>query len=71
MMKEPLSTKTYIKSVPDAANVWDQPFAGGAPRALTDFKSEAIRAFDWSRDGQLAVARGVINSDVVLITGFR
>jgi len=64
-------TLTYIKSGLDAANVWGQPLAGGPPKPLTDFKSEAIRAFDWSRDGRLAVTRGVINSDVVLITGLK
>jgi hypothetical protein len=64
-------TLTYIKSGLDAANVWGQPLAGGAPKALTDFKSEVIRAFDWSHDWQLAVSRGVVNSDVVLITGFK
>jgi Tol biopolymer transport system component len=64
-------TLTYIKSDIGVANVWGQPLTGGAPKPLTDFKSEAIRAFDWSRDGRLAVSRGVVNSDVVLISGFK
>jgi len=39
---------------------------------LTDFKSDRIFDFSWSRDGkQLALFRGVVNSDVVLISNFR
>jgi hypothetical protein len=39
---------------------------------LTDFNTGQIFAFDWSRDGkQLAVSRGTINNDVVLISNFK
>jgi len=35
---------------------------------LSNFKSDLIFWFDWSRDGkQLALSRGTVNSDVVLI----
>jgi hypothetical protein len=39
---------------------------------LTDFKSDRIFSFDWSRDGkQLAIAHGAEVSDVVLISDFK
>ena len=62
---------TYVCISGGVSNIWGQPLAGGAPKQLTDFKTEQIRAFAWSRDGQLAVSRGVVNSDVVLITDFK
>lgn len=61
-------TITYVCTRGGVSNIWGQPLVGGAPKQLTDFKTEQIRAFAWSRDGQLAVSRGVVNSDVVLIS---
>jgi serine/threonine protein kinase/Tol biopolymer transport system component len=58
---------TYVRG----DNIWSQPFDGGPPTQLTDFKTERIYAFDWSRDGRLLVSRGVTNRDVVLIGGFK
>jgi Tol biopolymer transport system component len=53
-------------------NIWLQPTDGGAPRPLTDFKTEGVSAYDWSRNGkQLACSRGVETSGVVLIRNFR
>ncbi len=50
-------------------NLWVQPLAGGAPKPITDFKADRIFDFAWSRDGkQLAVSRGRVNRDVVLLT---
>jgi serine/threonine protein kinase/Tol biopolymer transport system component len=61
----------YIASHGGLSNIWAQPIDGGPPKQLTDFKSEHIFNFAWSRDGkQLALSRGVVNRDVVLITGF-
>jgi Tol biopolymer transport system component len=58
----------YVDARAGVSNVWAQPAAGGAPRQLTDFKTDHIFFFDWSRDGkQIAVARGTRASDVVLI----
>jgi eukaryotic-like serine/threonine-protein kinase len=56
-----------------AGNVWEQPVSGGAPRQVTHFPpGEDIRAFAWSPDGkQLAVTRGHVNSNVVVISDFR
>jgi serine/threonine protein kinase/Tol biopolymer transport system component len=53
-------------------NVWGQPLDGGKPVQLTNFKTDQIFWFDWSRDGkQLALARGTRASDVVLISDFK
>lgn len=53
-------------------NIWSQSLDGGAPKQLTDFKTDRIFAFDLSRDGkQLVLTRGAISNDVVLISDFR
>jgi TolB protein len=58
----------YVSDPGSVANIWSQPIAGGRPKRLTDFKSEEIYGFDWSRDGkQLAVVRAAHNYDAVLI----
>jgi Tol biopolymer transport system component len=62
---------TYIETRDGVSNIWGQPIEGGPPKQLTDFKSDLIFSFDWSRDGTLACARGTQNADVVLISGFR
>ncbi|HKX32908.1 MAG TPA: protein kinase [Blastocatellia bacterium] len=54
------------------SNIWNQPLAGGAPSPLTDYKAGCLFDFAWSHDGQqLAVAQGMVNSDVVLIKNFK
>jgi serine/threonine protein kinase/Tol biopolymer transport system component len=66
------SALTYIDTRKGISNLWSQPLAGGRPKQLTNFQAETIFDFAWSRDGkQLALARGVINNDVVLISNFR
>ncbi len=63
---------TYIDAHAGIFNLWSQPLDGSPPKQLTDFKSDLIFAYAWSRDGkQLAVARGTQTSDVVLINGFK
>jgi serine/threonine protein kinase/Tol biopolymer transport system component len=53
-------------------NLWAQPVDGGPPKPLTDFKSDFINCYALSRDGkQIAVARGIQTSDLVLIKDFR
>jgi hypothetical protein len=52
--------------------VWSQALAGGAPEQVTHFGSGLIFGFAWSPDGsRLAVSRGTIASEVVLIENFR
>ena len=42
---------------------------GGSPKQITDFKDSSINNFSLSRDGRwLALVRGTMASDVVLIT---
>jgi eukaryotic-like serine/threonine-protein kinase len=49
-------------------DLWLQPLDGSSGRQITDFKSEHIRDFRWSFDGnKMAVIRGHTDSDVVLI----
>jgi serine/threonine protein kinase/dipeptidyl aminopeptidase/acylaminoacyl peptidase len=54
-------------------NLWVQPIDGGAPRQLTTFTDgKKIAGFAWSPDGkQLALARAVTTSDIVLLKGVR
>ncbi|MGI8960388.1 MAG: protein kinase domain-containing protein [Bryobacteraceae bacterium] len=53
-------------------NLWSQPLDGSRPVQITDFKSDRIYGLDWSHDGtQLALARGRVTRDAVLITDFR
>ena len=66
------SAVAYVDNRGRAGQIWAQPVSGGPPRKLTDFKSDYLYWFDFSRDGkQLAVARGTTTSDVVLISNFR
>jgi len=52
----------------DSENVWLQPLDGSPGRQITAFKSERIGSFQWSHDGrELALIRGHVDSDVVLI----
>ena len=52
-------------------NVWLQPIAGGEPKQVTNFKADRIFSFDWSRDRQLACSRGIVTSDVVVISNLK
>lgn len=62
----------YPVTAGNVTNIWSQSLDGAPPRQLTDFKDQLIFDFAWSRDGkQLALSRGVVNSDVVLISNFR
>jgi serine/threonine protein kinase/Tol biopolymer transport system component len=62
----------YILTRGGASNVWRQALAGGPPKQITNFKSDLIFFFDWSRDGkQLALARGTTSSDVILISSYQ
>jgi serine/threonine protein kinase/Tol biopolymer transport system component len=60
---------TFVATRDGASNVWFLPLDGAAPHQLTDFISDQIHWFDWSRDGKkLACSRGKIVNDIVLIT---
>jgi Tol biopolymer transport system component len=62
----------FVDTRGGVSNIWRQPVEGGPPKQLTNFKSDLIFAFDWTRDGeQLVLSRGTVSSDVVLISDFR
>ncbi len=59
----------YVDTRDGVSNIWARSLDGGPPKQITNFKSGQIFFFDWSRDGkQLALSRGFVNSDVVLIS---
>ena len=62
---------TYIVTRNDVSNIWQQPLAGGEAKPLTDFSSERIFSFDWSKDDkQIIYSRGVLRNNLVLIENF-
>ena len=62
---------TFIDTTGGVSNIWSLPLDGSPPKQLTDFKTDQIFWFDFSRDGQLALSRGKQTSDVILIRDFR
>lgn len=62
---------TFIHTRNGVSNIWSQPTSGGAPKQLTDFRSDHIYRFAWSPDGRsLACERGTTINDIVLVTHF-
>jgi len=57
----------YCVTRNDISNIWSQPLGGGPPKQLTDFKSETIQGFDWSKDDRLLVSRGFTAREIVLM----
>ena len=59
----------YVETRGGVSNVWRLPLGGGPPKQLTDFDSGQIFDLALSRDGRrLALVRGTVTSDVVLIS---
>jgi len=59
---------TYILTQNGASNIWSKPIDGGEARRLTNFTSDRIFRFAWSRDGKsLACERGIVINDAVLL----
>jgi Tol biopolymer transport system component len=61
----------YLDSGSGIMNVWSKPLDGGAPKQLTNFKSEFLTSFAFSREGKIAVYRWSATRDIVLIKDFR
>jgi eukaryotic-like serine/threonine-protein kinase len=62
----------YAVTIGNVSNLWSQPISDGPAKQLTNFRSDRIFSFDWAADGkQLMLSRGVVMSDVVLISNFR
>ena len=63
---------TYIVTRQDVSNVWSKPIDGGEAKQLTDFTTDHIFRFAWSRDGKsLACERGMVINDVLLINSVK
>ncbi len=63
---------TYYDSRNGMANLWLQPLDGGPAKPVTGFTTEFVVARSPSPDGKLiALTRGTVTSDVILISGFR
>ena len=62
---------TYIVDFNGISNIWSQPLDGSPPKKVTGFNGKQINAYDFSRNGTLACARGNAESDVVLIKDLR
>jgi Tol biopolymer transport system component len=58
---------SYVARQNGISDIWSQPLDGGAPKKLTNFKSNQIFSFDWSRDNKLVISHGSSTSDVILI----
>ena len=61
----------YLDNASGILNVWSQPLDGGAPKQLTNFKSEFLSNFAISRDGKIAAYRVSATRDIVLIKDFQ
>ena len=61
----------YLDNASGILNVWSQPIDGGAPKQLTNFKSEFVISFAIARDGTIAAYRFSATRDIVLIKDFR
>ena len=61
----------YLDNASGILNVWSQPIDGGAPKQLTNFKSELLNSFAISRDGKIAAYRFSMTRDIVLIKDFQ
>lgn len=62
----------YVDDRNGVSNLWSQTLDGHPPKQMTNFTDASIFNFAWSRDGkQLFLARGAVNSDVVLISNVK
>ena len=62
----------YVMTQNEAANIWEQPLAGGKPKQLTRFTTGQIFDFNWSLDHtRLLLTRGDVSSDAILLGKLR
>ncbi len=62
----------YVDNRNGVSNLMSQPLDGHPPKQITNFTEGTIFNFAWSADGkQLFLARGAVNSDVVLINNVK
>ena len=61
----------YVLLRGGVGNLWEQPLPSGAPKQITNYRSDLTRDFDWSKDGkQMVLVRGYLNGNVMLISNF-
>jgi Tol biopolymer transport system component len=66
------SELTYVDLRGNPSVIESQPIAGGPTRQLMDFSPDRVFYFVWSNDAKyLAVARGSLSQDVVLISNLK
>lgn len=66
------SAFTYLEARGGVSNVWRQPLDGGQAAPLTSFTEQTIFNYALAPGGEaLALARGSLTTDVVLVRGFR
>jgi len=59
----------YVDMNAGAMNIFSRPLRNGTPTQLTTFSEGQVFDFAWSHDGtRLALARGTISTDVVLLS---
>ena len=61
----------YLETRDQISNLWKLQLKSGTRTQLTHFSSDAIFGFGVSSTGRLAIARGRMESDAVLIRNFR
>jgi Tol biopolymer transport system component len=62
----------HNSGVNERSNIWLQPLDGSPPRKITQFAEDYVLGFDVSPDGRhLAIVRGTLSRDAVLIENFR
>jgi Tol biopolymer transport system component len=62
----------FYKTEKQTGNLWKQSLGGGAPKPLTDFKSELIFNHAFSRDGKrIILSRGKYTVTAVVLKNFR
>ena len=58
----------FTQRLNGVSNIWSQPIDGSPPKQLTNFKTDLIFSFDYTKDGKsLALTRGSVSNDVILI----
>jgi len=61
----------YAATSGGISNIWTQSLSGGEPKKMTDFTTDKIFSFDWSKNGkQIVYARGALRNDLILIENF-
>jgi DNA-binding winged helix-turn-helix (wHTH) protein/Tol biopolymer transport system component len=62
----------YVVTRDGAANLWEQPLAGGTEKQLTKFSTGLIFNFAWTLDGKhLLLSKGEVRSDLLMLNNIQ